>query len=121
MIFAWSLSRQPARSTRLCAQSQAGRLPITTTWQSFIPAMRHDTMTQSRSLTGLFADFRLLVILFIAFRLLLLLGYPPFNVQGNERGIGTGGDRVYHYMLSELAKDGLLPFRDWWSEFPPLW
>jgi hypothetical protein len=78
-------------------------------------------MTTSRNLTGLFADFRLLVILFIAFRLLLLLGYPPFNVQGNERGIGTGGDRVYHYTLSSLADDGLLPFRDWWSEFPPLW
>lgn len=74
----------------------------------------------SRKLTGLFADFRLL-LLFIAFRLILLLGYPPFLIQGEERGIGTGGDRVYHYLLTSQVKDGLLPFRDWWSEFPPLW
>jgi hypothetical protein len=69
----------------------------------------------------LFNDFRLLLILFIAFRLMLLIGYPPFNVGGAERGVGVGGDRLYHYTLSALAEDGLYPFRDWWSEFPPLW
>ncbi|MCU0513368.1 MAG: hypothetical protein MUE40_12460 [Anaerolineae bacterium] len=78
-------------------------------------------MAEGRSLTGLLADFRLLLILFVSFRLLLLLAYPPFLVDGAERGIGTGGDRVYHYALTALAADDLLPFRDWWSEFPPLW
>jgi len=72
-------------------------------------------------LASLLGDFRLLLILFVSFRLLLLLGYQPFLFEGIERGVGTGGDRAYHYALSSLAADGLLPFRDWWSEFPPIW
>lgn len=75
----------------------------------------------SLTLPGLLGDMRLLVILFVAFRVMLLLAYPPFLIQGAERGIGTGGDRVYHYALVSQAKEGLYPFRDWWSEFPPVW
>lgn len=75
----------------------------------------------SLTLSGLLGDMRLLVILFVAFRVMLLLAYPPFLIQGDERGIGVGGDRVYHYSLVSQAEDGLYPFRDWWSEFPPAW
>ncbi len=75
----------------------------------------------SLTLPGLLGDIRLLVILFVAFRVLLLLAYPPFLIGGEERGIGVGGDRVYHYALVAQAKDNLYPFRDWWSEFPPAW
>ena len=72
-------------------------------------------------LTALLGDFRLLVILFIAFRLLMLMTYQPIIVDGVERGVGAGGDRAYHYDLATLSEEGLLPFRDWWSEFPPVW
>lgn len=68
----------------------------------------------------LLSDFRLLLILFVAFRLMMLIAYQPFYLDGNERGVGTGGDRLYYYQLSALADEGYLPFRDWWSEFPPL-
>jgi len=73
------------------------------------------------TLTGLLGDFRLLVILFISFRLMLLMVYQPIVTDGVERGIGAGGDRQYHYALSALTDDGFYPFRDWWSEFPPVW
>jgi hypothetical protein len=73
------------------------------------------------TLSGLLGDFRLLVILFISFRLMLLMVYQPIVTDGAERGIGAGGDRQYHYTLSALTDDGLYPFRDWWSEFPPVW
>ena len=76
---------------------------------------------EALNLLGLFGDFRLLLILFVSFRLLLLLVYQPILTDTGERGIGTGGDRLYHYTLSAQADEGLLPFRDWWSEFPPVW
>ncbi len=72
-------------------------------------------------LTALLGDFRLLLILFISFRLLLLITYQPILTTGGERGIGTGGDRIYHYNLAALSENGDWPFRDWWSEFPPVW
>jgi len=78
-------------------------------------------MNDATKFPPLLADFRLLLILFVAFRVLLLLAYPPFFIDGVERGIGVGGDRLYHYALSSLEDEGLWPFRDWWSEFPPLW
>ncbi|MCS6836045.1 MAG: hypothetical protein NZ750_08515 [Anaerolineae bacterium] len=78
-------------------------------------------MNDSLKFPPLLADFRLLLMLFVAFRASLLLAYPPFFIDGVERGIGAGGDRLYHYVLSSLEDEGLWPFRDWWSEFPPLW
>ena len=63
----------------------------------------------------------LLLLLFVSFRLALLMAYPPALTVEGESGIGVGGDRLSHYRLSALAGDDLLPFRDWWSEFPPLW
>lgn len=72
------------------------------------------------SLTGLLADFRLLVTLFLAFRLLALMVYQPLLSSGIERGVTAGGDFFYYFQLGSFAREGLLPFRDWWSEFPPI-
>lgn len=70
--------------------------------------------------TGLLADTRLLLILFVSFRLLLLIVYQPLLIDGLERGVSAGGDFLYYYQLGALSERGLLPFRDWWSEFPPV-
>jgi hypothetical protein len=75
----------------------------------------------SPPLSSLFGDFRLLLILFVAFRLTLVVAYEPLLLAGGERGIGAGGDRLYHYQLSALTAEGDWPFREWWSEFPPVW
>jgi hypothetical protein len=72
------------------------------------------------SASTLLADFRLLLMLFIFFRLLLLMTYQPLLVNGVERGITAGGDFLYYFQLGGLSGQGYLPFRDWWSEFPPI-
>ena len=69
----------------------------------------------------LFSDTRLLILLFVSFRLALFVAFQPLLVDGFESGIGVGGDRQFHFRLAALSEDGLLPFRDWWSEFPPVW
>ncbi|MEP7293632.1 MAG: hypothetical protein ABI835_17730 [Chloroflexota bacterium] len=68
----------------------------------------------------LLADFRLLLILFLFFRLMLLMIYQPLFAQGGERGMTAGGDFFYYFQLGSLSGQGFLPFRDWWSEFPPI-
>jgi hypothetical protein len=70
--------------------------------------------------TGLLGDFRLLMIMFVAFRLLLMIVYYPLIINDVERGVSTGGDFATYYQLGALTGQGLLPFRDWWSEFPPI-
>ncbi len=74
----------------------------------------------SVTIHALLVDFRVLVLLFVSLRLLLLMAYPPVGTQGSE-GLTLGGDRLYHYQLARLSANGDLPFRDWWSEFPPIW
>ncbi len=69
---------------------------------------------------GLLGDFRLLLMLFIAFRLLMLLVYQPLLISEVERGVSAGGDFATYFQLGALTGNGLLPFRDWWSEFPPI-
>ncbi len=73
------------------------------------------------SISALLADFRLLLTLFIAFRLMLLLVYQPLLIAGGERGTMAGGDFQTYYQLAALSDTVGLPLRDWWSEFPPLW
>jgi hypothetical protein len=51
---------------------------------------------------------------------MLLLTYQPVFTQGIERGMTAGGDFMYYFQLGSLSSQGLLPFRDWWSEFPPI-
>ncbi|MCL4250427.1 MAG: DUF2029 domain-containing protein [Anaerolineae bacterium] len=69
---------------------------------------------------GLLGDFRLLLILFVAFRLMLLMTYQPLLIDGVERGVSAGGDFGTYFNLASLSGQGWLPFRDWWSEFPPI-
>ncbi len=73
------------------------------------------------ALPVLLGDFRLLLYLFVGLRLLLLVVYQPLVVEGVERGVTAGGDMAYFYALAQLSDDGLYPYRDYWSEFPPLW
>lgn len=73
------------------------------------------------NLGQLLGDIRVLLFLYISFRLIMLLAYQPFLTDLGEQGVGTSGDRLYHYDLASLSEDGNLPFRDWWSEFPPVW
>lgn len=70
---------------------------------------------------SLLRDFRLLVYLFVAFRLTLLIVYQPILIDGTERGISAGGDLSYYQALGAFSDQGYLPFRDYWSEFPPIW
>jgi hypothetical protein len=74
----------------------------------------------SITIHALLVDFRVLVLLFVFLRLLMLMAYPPVGTQG-ALGLTVGGDRLYHYQLAQLSANGDLPFRDWWSEFPPVW
>lgn len=76
--------------------------------------------TPSIQTSTLLADFRLLLILFVTLRLMLLMIYQPIFTQGIERGMTAGGDFFYYFQLGSLSGQGLLPFRDWWSEFPPI-
>ncbi|MDX2159769.1 MAG: glycosyltransferase family 87 protein [bacterium] len=73
-----------------------------------------------RDLKGLLADRRLLLILFFGLRLTLLIVYLPLFSAGMERGMSAGGDTFTYFQLAGFSADGLLPFRDWWSEFPPI-
>lgn len=70
---------------------------------------------------ALLRDFRLLVYLFVAFRLMLLIVYQPLVIGGVERGLTAGGDFPQYYAFAQLSDDGILPFRDYWTEYPPVW
>ena len=67
------------------------------------------------------SNIGVLVMLYLSFRLLMLLAYQPVLAEHGEAGIGAGGDRLFHFRLAALADEGKFPFRDWWSEFPPMW
>jgi hypothetical protein len=73
------------------------------------------------SLGALLGDFRLLLLLFVGFRVLLLLAYQPLTIGNVERGVSAGGDFQTYYQIASLSDTVGLPLRDWWSEFPPLW
>lgn len=94
-------------------------------WNANPSAEGQKTFTPATSsvinLPGLLGDFRLLLILFIAFRFMLLIVYQPLIVQNAERGITTGGDFQTYFQIASLSKTVGMPLRDWWSEFPPLW
>ena len=89
-----------------------------------------DRVVASGGGTGaLFADFRLLVFLFIGLRLMLAMVYQPYTLERYdaeglygpvERGLTTFGDFGYYFQLARLSDDGALPFRDYWLEFPPV-
>ncbi len=73
------------------------------------------------TVTGLLGDFGLLLILFVSFRLMLLLVYQPLIIGSVERGLAAGGDYQTYFQIASLSSKVGMPFRDWWSEFPPVW
>jgi hypothetical protein len=94
---------------------------------------RHEPLT----IPALLSDFRLLVYLFVGFRLVLAMVYQPYTFdvydqQGDppdvtytpttiERGLSHFGDLRYYYQFAELIDEDKLPYRDYWHEFPPVW
>jgi hypothetical protein len=58
-------------------------------------------------------DIALVVVLFIAFRLMWLMAYPADNLT-------VYGDYPYYHGLAQLVKEGHLPFLGYWVEYPPL-
>jgi hypothetical protein len=78
-------------------------------------------MTVQRAMPRLLSGFTTLAVVFIGLRVLLLLAYQPLLIDNAERGVTVGGDYLYYYLLVQPTDAGLYPFRDWWSEFPPLW
>lgn len=77
----------------------------------------------------LLSDFRLLLYLFVGFRLSMAIVYQPytfdlFKKDGSptviERGLSASGDMRYYYLFARLSDEGKLPYRDYWYEFPPV-
>jgi len=58
-------------------------------------------------------DFKLVLILFISFRLMMLVAFTP-------EAIISYGDYEHYYNLARLSDDGHLPLLDYWYEFPPI-
>ena len=72
-------------------------------------------------------EFRLLIYLFVGLRLILLLAHPPTLAQVDvgggvlvERGLTEYGDFRYHFGVAYNSRIGLLPYRDFWYEYPPI-
>lgn len=95
-----------------------------------LPASRREPQ---RHLTSLVDDLRLLLYVFVAFRLILVMVYQPQIVEVSEfsgesytpltveRGLSQLGDLHYYYSFAEVIGRGDLPYRDFWHEFPPAW
>jgi hypothetical protein len=64
-------------------------------------------------LTNRWGDTGLALILFVAFRLMLLAVYGP-------QAVTRFGDFPYYYNLARLSDQGLYPLLHYWYEFPPL-
>ena len=57
-------------------------------------------------------QYGLIVVLFVALRLMMLATFPPDNLT-------LFGDYVYYYQLATYSDQGYLPFIHYWSEYPP--
>src|SRR5581483_3229551 len=66
----------------------------------------------------LLRDSRVVLYLFVSFRLMALLVYQPLNGLGP--GITAFGDYQHYYNLASLSEQGQVPYRDYWYEFPPI-
>ena len=79
-------------------------------------------MNSDRAGSGsLLSSMPVLVMLYLSFRFMLILAHQPVLTEHGHFGIGAGGDRLFHFRLAALADDDQYPFRDWWSEYPPVW
>jgi hypothetical protein len=56
---------------------------------------------------------RLIVVLFVALRLMVMATLPTDNLT-------LYGDYVYYYELATYSDQGYLPFVHYWSEYPPV-
>jgi len=65
-------------------------------------------------------SFTVLIVLFIGFRVVALLTHPPMQIKAVEMGLTAYGDFAYHFEVARSAAKGLLPYRDYWYEYPPL-
>ncbi len=74
--------------------------------------------TPTTPLPPLLRDSRILLYLFVGFRLMLLLVYQPLDSVGP--GVTAFGDFQHYYNLASLSSQGKLPYRDYWYEFPPV-
>ncbi len=70
------------------------------------------------AVSPLLRDSRIVLYLFVGFRLMLLLVYQP--LPGMGPGITAFGDFQHYYNLAALSSQGSLPYRDYWYEFPPV-
>ena len=75
-------------------------------------------MTLTTPVSPLFRDSRMVIYLFIAFRLMMLIVYQPLDGVGP--GITVFGDFQHYYNFATLSAGGALPYRDYWYEFPPV-
>jgi hypothetical protein len=57
--------------------------------------------------------FLLILTLFIAFRLMMAMAYPP-------EALTSYSDYPYFYALADLARQGYYPLLHYWYEYPPL-
>ncbi len=74
---------------------------------------------QTIALTSpLLRDGRTLILLFVSFRLMLLMVYQP--LANYTPGLTAFGDYSYFHDLAQLADKGELPYRDYWYEYPPV-
>src|SRR5690349_17727853 len=76
------------------------------------------TTSSANVSSPLLRDSRLLLYLFVSFRLMMLLVHQP--QPGYTPGLTAFGDLSYFYNLASLADNGKLPYRDYWFEYPPV-
>jgi len=87
-------------------------------------------------LPSLLTSRMILVFLFVTFRVMALFAHQPYltttpeaasydllepdgsNIR--EQGLTSTGDFWYYYGLARWSDQGLLPYRDYWYEFPPV-
>jgi hypothetical protein len=60
------------------------------------------------------SDFLLILVLFVSFRLMLMISFSPGGVLTNYT------DHFYYYSMAQLSEDGYYPMVNLWSEYPPL-
>ncbi len=70
------------------------------------------------AISPLLRDGRILLYLFVSFRLMILLVYQPLSSLGP--GFTAFGDFQHYYNLAALSSQDKLPYRDYWYEFPPV-
>ncbi len=60
------------------------------------------------------SDFLLILVLFVSFRLMMLVSFSPGGFLTNYT------DHFYYYSVAQLSEGGYYPLVNYWSEYPPL-